>query len=226
MDRTSKDVPNSISMILKSKDEDTEFTLNVPDFKGESIRQIITKNQPTELDNWCKKANCIMYMISNISPGIFADDFPKEEEEEQIEETSKVVPPLKPEKMTPATQNMLILRYIREHTSCKKFAICITAWDKITRLSPNKDPEEYLKDESPALYNFIKFHFPEVLFFGISAQGAEYEYEEKIGNEGKVKVIKEESRKKLLEKTREGKRAFINNESVHDITVPLAALLR
>ena len=52
------------------------------------------------------------------------------------------------------------------------------------------------------------------------------EYEEKIGNEGKVKVIKEESRKKLLEKTREGKRAFINNESVHDITVPLAALLR
>lgn len=66
--------------------------------------------------------------------------------------------------MTPATQNMLILRYIREHTSCKKFAICITAWDKITRLSPNKDPEEYLKDESPALYNFIKFHFPEVLF--------------------------------------------------------------
>lgn len=39
-----------------------------------------------------------MYMISNISPGIFADDFPKEEEEEQIEETSKVVPPLKPEK--------------------------------------------------------------------------------------------------------------------------------
>lgn len=59
-------------------------------------------------------------MISNISPGIFADDFPKEEEEEQIEETSKVVPPLKPEKMTPATQNMLILRYIREHTSCKK----------------------------------------------------------------------------------------------------------
>lgn len=43
MDRTSKDVPNSISMILKSKDEDTEFTLNVPDFKGESIRQIITK---------------------------------------------------------------------------------------------------------------------------------------------------------------------------------------
>ena len=68
-----------------------------------------------------------------------------------------------------------------------------------------------IRDRSPALYNFIKFHFPEVLFFGISAQGAEYEYEEKIGNEGKVKVIKEESRKKLLEKTREGKRAFINN---------------
>lgn len=226
MDRTSKDVPNSISMILKSKDEDTEFTLNVPDFKGESIRQIITKNQPTELDNWCEKANCIMYMMSNISPGIYADDFPKEEEEEQIEETLKVVPPLKPEKMTPATQNMLILRYIREYTSCRKIAICITAWDKITRLSPNKDPEEYLQDESPALYNFIKFHFPEVLFFGISAQGAEYEYEEKTGNAGKVKVIKEESRKKLLEKTREGKRAFINNESVHDITIPLAALLR
>lgn len=118
MDRTSKDVPNSISMILKSKDEDTEFTLNVPDFKGESIRQIITKNQPTELDNWCKKANCIMYMISNISPGIFADDFQRRRGRTD-RRNIKSCPSIETRKMTPATQNMLILRYIREHTSCK-----------------------------------------------------------------------------------------------------------
>lgn len=109
-----------------------------------------------------------MYMILNISFGIFVDDFLKEEEEEQIEEILKVVFLLKLEKMIFVIQNMLIFRYIREYILCKKFVICIIVWDKIIRFLFNKDFEEYLKDEFFVLYNFIKFYFLEVLFFGIS----------------------------------------------------------
>lgn len=233
MDRTSSDVPNSISLILRRKNEESEFTLNVPDFRGESIRQIVTKNQPQEFDDWCQKADSLLYMVANIHPGIYADDFINDEDDEDDDEVTatktqlKEVPPLEPKNMTPAALNMLLLRYLKEHVSCKKIVICLSAWDKISRVSPCISPENYLKGHSPALYNFIKYHFPETRFYGLSAQGEAYSYVEAGEGESKKKTVTVECKKHLQDLTIKGERAFIYEDEnlSYDITKPLAALL-
>lgn len=227
MDRTSNDVPNSISFILKKKNENTEFTLNVPDFRGESIRQIVTKNQPPELDEWCQKADSLLYMMSNVDAGVFADDYNIDADESTTTINSKEIPPLEPKNMTPAALNMLLIRYLREHTGCKKVVICLSAWDKISKINNEITPEDYLCDHSPALYNLIKYHFPKAQFYGLSAQGDAYGYEEQAKGKNKKRVVTTECRKVLQELTMQGKRAFIyeGKKKSHDITKPIAALL-
>lgn len=230
MDRTSTDVPSNISINLVSQKGGEELTLEVPDFRGESIRQIITQNQPKELDEWCERADTMLYMMSDIAPGFFADDYQTDEDEEGDEEKKETsVPEFEIKKMSAAAQNMLILRYLAEKKRFKKAVICLTAWDRIIDTYPNKTPEDYVRESSPALFNFIKFHYPEVIFFGLSAQGSEYEYEEFDGDdELKHKRVTEACRKRLRDSTRKGERAFVvvDKDRNPDITLPISELLK
>lgn len=230
MDRTSTDVPSNISFNLVPQSGGEDFTLEVPDFRGESIRQIITQNQPKEFDEWCERADSMLYLMSNITPGIFADDYqPDEDEVQEFAEKESTLPEFEVKRMSAAAQNMLILRYLAEKKHYRKVVICLTAWDKVMDSHSGKTPEEYIKEDSPALYNFIKYYYPEAMFLGLSAQGSEYEYEDFVGDDGQVqKRVKETCKKLLREATRKGKRAFVvvEKDKNADITLPIAELLK
>ena len=170
MDRTSNDAPENISFLMCPMGSEDEISIEVPDFRGESIRQIITENQPSEFDDWCVKADNLLFFISDVKAGIFADDFEDDEEktdaaekstEEDKTDENPPVLELEPKNITPAAQNMLILRYLYENYRFKKIVICLTAWDKVIKDNDGKpkDPKEYLMEQSPALYHFITFHF-------------------------------------------------------------------
>ena len=142
MDRTSNDAPENISFLMCPMGSDDELSIEVPDFRGESIRQIITENQPSEFDDWCSKAENLLFFVSDVRAGIYADDFEDDEDEtdaaEKMSEEDKTdeTPPvleLEPKNITPAAQNMLILRYLYENYWFKKIVICLTAWDKVIK---------------------------------------------------------------------------------------------
>lgn len=222
MDRTSSDVPDNITFNMTDGVE--EFTLDVPDFRGESIRQLITRNQPKSFDEWIEKGDTLLYMISDINSGVFADDF--QEDEEELAEGYDEIPKFEIEKMTPAALNMLILRYFYERCKFRKVAICLTAWDKVIKEYAKVNPKEYLKEKSPALYNFIEYHFPTADIYGLSAQGESYEYETIPGTD--EKRVKADCKKRLQSKTMKGERAYIveGTEEDNDITKPIAVLLK
>ena len=240
MDRTSNDAPEKISFLMCPQGIDDELSIEVPDFRGESIRQIITENQPSEFDDWCSKATNLLFFISDIQAGIYADDFVDDEEEiDAAEESagdkkdSEEKPPvleLNPKNITPAAQNILILRYLHENYRFKKIVICLTAWDKIINNNGGnpKDPEEYLKEKSPALYNYISYNFNHVKYFGLSGQGEEYEYVKTGDGNNEKKRVTEECKIRLQKLTRDFQRAFIYeglNKSF-DITLPIAEFLK
>ena len=239
MDRTSNDAPENISFLMCPMGSDDELSIEVPDFRGESIRQIITENQPSEFDDWCSKAENLLFFVSDVRAGIYADDFEDDEDEtdaaEKMSEEDKTdeTPPvleLEPKNITPAAQNMLILRYLYENYWFKKIVICLTAWDKVIKKNGGnpKDPEEYLMEQSPALYNFITFHFEHVKYFGLSAQGDEYNYVAKGEDDTKNKRVTDECKKRLQKLTRECKRAFVFDgvTKSYDITLPIAEFLK
>ena len=225
MDRTSSDVPDSISFNLT--DGSAEFTLEVPDFRGESIRQIITRNQPKAFDEWIEQGDTLLYMLNDVSAGVFADDFQEDDNEQTV--GSDGIPEFDIKKMAPAAINMLILRYFAEKCKFKKVVICLTAWDKVIKISGKITPTEYVKEYSPALYNFIDYHFPGASIFGLSAQGEEYEYDIHTDENGEEhKSVKPECKKRLQEKTKKGERAFVvaDKDENWDITLPIAALFK
>jgi len=236
MDRTSVDVSNNISFNLTPNEGGEDFVLNVPDFKGESIRQVITMNQPKEFDEWCESSDTLLFLMSDVKPGRFADDYYIDEDEVEEEKTSQQdtpsqesIPEFDPRKMPIASQNMLVLRFLAEKKQFSKVVICITAWDKVMSAFPNKSPEEYVREEAPALFNFVKYYFPLVMFFGLSAQGEEYNYEEYDGEDGqKHKRVTKECKTRLMNATRKGSRAFVvaDKEKSFDITIPIAELLK
>ncbi len=223
MDRTSSDVPDSISFNLTNGKE--EFALEVPDFRGESIRQIITRNQPKSFDEWIETGDTLLYMISDVSAGVFADDYQEDENEGLT--GSDEMPDFEIKNMTPAALNMLILRYFSERCRFRKVVICLTAWDEVIKNCGKINPAAYLMEQSPALYNFIEFHFPNlVTYFGLSAQGEKYDYEPTGQDGNEQKKVSAECKRRLQEKTRNGTRAFAvaDKDENYDITLPIAAL--
>lgn len=225
MDRTYGDVPESISFNLTDGTE--EFILEVPDFRGESIQQIVTMNQPKAFDEWIEKGDTLLYMISNIKAGVFADDY--QEDENEVTVGNDEIPEFDIKKMTPAALNMLILRYLAKKCSFRKVVICLSAWDEIIKDGDGINPETYLKEQSPALYNFIEYHFRPVSYYGLSAQGEAYKYETYQDEEGtEQKKVTAACKKRLQEKTMKGERAFVVAETKpnNDITLPIASLLK
>lgn len=232
IDRTSEDFPEDIVLKLVSQDSKSELILHFPDFKGESFRSIIAKTQPRQLDDWCKKSDMLLYFMSDLSTGIFYDDFEDyQNDTQENKDKFKGGEQIEPRQMTPAAQNMLILRYLKEHYLFKKVIICLTQWDKFVKYDSKevkrKSPEEVLKQHAPVLYNFITFHYPHALFCGISSQGAAYQYVPSNGDKSAVRTVTEECKNKLKERYKEGKRAYIcwGKSLSFDITLLFSKLL-
>lgn len=217
IERSNIPVPDDITINVKRTKDGEELELDIPDFMGEQFQKIIDHTLPDNIKQWIEQSDRMLYFINVLDDNI-KDDM--EQGDNQAEENTdrdtekKKAPLLSPEKMMQASQNMMVLKYIANHTKMKRVAIGLSAWD--IKMKGGKAPEEFLKQRSPALYNFIKWHFKDCVFFGVSAQG--FDYKEKNERAAEMK-----------EKARNSNRAFIvfdqEKDPSPDLTKPLNYLI-
>ena len=219
IDRSKTAVPTDIRMNIERKSDGTKMVLDIPDFMGEQFQKIIDHNLSDDVKKWIGDSNRVMYLINKFDSGIkdnHEEDGTIEDELTEEERADEKLTSLSitPETMLEVSQNMMILKYIYMHSNIQKIAIGISAWDR--KLSEKLSPEAYLKQMAPVLYNFIKYHFRNCIFFGVSAQGFDYERES---------VRKEE----MKAKTKNSQRAYIvygdEKEPSSDLTRPFAFLI-
>lgn len=217
IERSKIPVPDDITINVKRLSDDKELTLDIPDFMGEQFQRIIDHTLPENIKTWIAQSDRMLFLINKL------DDSLKDDLEDEIELMVDTVdrvkekdeaPRLAPEKMLLASQNMMVLKYIANHAKLKKVAIGLSAWD--VKMAEGLSPEEFLKQRSPVLYNFIKYHFNECVFFGVSAQGFDYKDMAEKGAEMRLKA-------------RNSDRAFIvfdkEKDPSADLTKPLNYLV-
>lgn len=217
IERSNIPVPDDITINVKRTKDGEELELDIPDFMGEQFQKIIDHTLPDNIKQWIEQSDRMLYFINvlddNIKDDMEQDDGQTEEDIDRDKEKKKT-PLLAPEKMMQASQNMMVLKYIANHTKMKRVAVGLSAWD--VKMKGGKNPEEFLKQRSPALYNFIKWHFKDCVFFGVSAQGFDYK-------------DKNERATEMKEKARNSDRAFIvfdkEMEPSPDLTKPLNYLI-
>lgn len=209
---TEQNVVDNVLINLEVKDTGHKITLNVPDFWGEKFYNIIDQNNTDEIEEWCDEADSLFYMVADVSPSIFIDDDKMEAAIDKVED----IPPIETKKMSPAAINIMVLKFLFCHKKFKRLVLALTRWDEVTDNGDNpENPEKWLLSNSPALYNFVKHYYPDVLIIGLSAQGCAY----KEGNWDKHE---------MFEKTESGKRAFVNSVDgiCYDLSMPLNFLLQ
>lgn len=217
IERSNVPVPDDITINVKRTKDGEELELDIPDFMGEQFQKIIDHTLPDNIKQWIEQSDRMLYFINvlddNIKDDMEQDDDQAEKDLDRDTEKKKA-PLLAPEKMMQASQNMMVLKYIAHHAKMKRVAIGLSAWD--IKMKGGKTPEEFLRQRSPALYNFIKWHFKECVFFGVSAQGFDY-------NDRDVRAAE------MKEKARNSDRAFIvfdqEKEPSPDLTKPLNYLI-
>lgn len=213
VDRTTEDKSSSVELRIEQKDNGNVLTINIPDFSGETFRQIIEMTSSKDLDDWCEAADTLFYMANKLTPGHFEDDTNigiAEDEKEGNEE----VPPFNTQIMSASAQNIMVLKYLFGRKNFKKVIFAISCWDKMTENgTQHENPDTWLKKQSPALYNFLKHHQSNSIIIGISAQGLDY---------NEVKDIDF-----ITNKTISGERAFveIGDEIKYDLSLPLYMLI-
>lgn len=210
---SEQNIVDNVLINLKVKNTEQEVSLSVPDFWGEKFYNIIDQNNTDEIVAWCKDADSLFYMVYDVTTGLFYDDGDK------IEQTlvgNKDVPSIDAKMMSPAAINIMVLKYLFSHSKFRRLVLALTRWDNVTDNGKNPvNPEEWLKRTSPALYNFVRHNYPDVLIIGLSAQGCDYEKDNW-------------DRDDFLDKTEKGVRAFVNdtNGISYDLSMPLNYLIQ
>lgn len=212
VDRTTLVEPAVIELVMKNKETEETLTLKIPDFKGESYSNIILNNISDDLTRWCDECDSILFFMRDLGSITLQDELPKDDNERPEERIAQVDMELKdiPEMI----QDIIVLKYLYQQMGKCRISVCVSAWDKIENLEENESVEAWVKRNFPFLYQYIDTHFESPVFFGISAQGVDY-------NDNKI------DSRELLKRTEAKKRAFIfQKKKDFDITKPLAALLK
>lgn len=212
VDRTTEDKSSSVELRIEKKSNGDVLTINIPDFSGETFRQIIEMAENKDLDNWCKTADTLFYMANKLESGHFEDDADIGIADDNEVRNDKI-PPFNSQKMSASAQNIMVLKYLFGIKCFKRMIFGISCWDKVTNNGTfPENPDSWLKNQSPALYNFLKNHQPNSIIVGISAQGLDYE-----GINNNI----------ITNKTISGERAFveIDDEIKYDLSLPLYMLI-
>lgn len=187
------------------------FQIAIPDFKGERFKLILQNETIEEVDNWLKEADCLLFFLSPNPEKKFNEEYygviPQEKENYQPLADFTV------DAIDEWIQNIELLKYIRETRGDIKIAFCISKWD--TMMKKQISVEDWIKQEHLFFYTFVKHHFNDVKYFGVSAQGLDYDHRGDLTEE------------KVSELTDQKRRAFISTgkDRNFDITMPLAWLL-
>lgn len=204
--------PQEIVLPMKNNQSGEKIKLSLPDFKGEIFQRILDNAVSKEIEDWCDKSNGILFMLNlgDYSPQIL---------QEQVLEVTKSKVDLEKVVMTssdidPVIQNVLLLKYLYERMDDIPIAICFSSWDA-TDCKKGKSIDEWVVENHPCIYNYVKEHFSTFKFYGISAQGADY------------RELDENSEDELAEKTTLKERAFIySDKKSFDITEPIDFLIK
>lgn len=178
IERSKTPVPDDIKINVKRESDGEMMELDIPDFMGEQFQSIINRKLPENIKDWIEHSDRMLFLINKLDGGNKDDLESDGDDIREMEDSVTVkgtVSELAPEKMMKASQNIMVLKYIATHVKLQKVAIGLSAWD--SKMTLHETPENYLQKRSPVLYNFIKYHFPGCLFFGVSAQGFDYEKE-------------------------------------------------
>ncbi|RGF20886.1 hypothetical protein DW175_00260 [Bacteroides sp. AM16-15] len=219
IDRNYTDKNESVQINLKVQDSDEKLQVEIPDFLGENFRDLIELKESNILGDWLEETDALAFFISDVNPGEFEDDHKIEDDEEQFPD--KDIAPFKISDISAAAMNIMILKSLIKRKKFKKIVIVLSWWDKKTDNGRNiVNPYTYLKEQSPALFNFIKYHIPKAEIVGLSSQGLEYPKEDHAEFH--------ELKKELKYKTREGKRSFVEvgDNIFHDLSIPLYMLIK
>lgn len=213
--RTSDDITDQIEFNLKDKETGDEFTVMVPDFKGETFLQILKGASNSELQRWLGEVESVILMIKDLE---FVKFNPIEENQESRTNSDgkkiDAIAGFSIDSMSGASKNLLLLKYLKANMDIKKLIICVTAWDQIDNMSSSKD---FFKRSSVGLYQFIMNNFEEVEFYGLSAQGVDYPSEE--ANDEEKRIFKDN----LISDTSKCKRSYVieGTKKIFDVTLPL-----
>lgn len=219
IDRNYSDQNETVQINLKVADSDARLQVEIPDFLGENFRDLIELKESELVSKWLKDTDTLVYFMNEVIPPEFEDDHGPEDDEKPM--PAKDVPPFSIKTISAVAMNIMVLKCLLKKKIFKKVVIVLSWWDKKTNNGTSKNnPQEYLKDYSPALFNFIQHHISNFEIIGLSAQGQEYPKEDQGNYEATKKEIKA--------KMREGKRSFveIGDEIVHDLSLPLYLLIK
>ena len=200
IDRNYSDQNETVQINLKVADSDTRLQVEVPDFLGENFRDLVELKESELVSKWLNDTDTLVYFMNEVTPPEFEDDHGPEDDESPM--PAKDVPPFSIKTISAVAMNIMVLKCLLSKKTFKKVVIVLSWWDKNTEngVVPN-NPQKYLKEYSPALFNFIQYHIPKFEIIGLSAQGQEYPKEDQ-GND-------EATKKEIKAKTREGKRSFV-----------------
>ena len=211
VDRTVQLSQDLVLDLMRSSDE-KKLTVSIPDFKGEAFNQLLVGNSPEKLDNWIKESDSILLFVENCEEEIYSEEFGNDYEPEGETQLTE----FNIGEVEPWIKVVQILKFIKKEKGNIPLSICISAWDKtLNEISEGDTIETWLKAEHLFFYRFTEEYFPGAKYFGISAQGLDYD------NRGGL------TEAKVGELTEKGKRAYISSgtDKDYDITKPLAWLL-
>ncbi len=201
---------HELELSLKHRDTGSVINLAIPDFKGERFKLILQNERPSEIDKWLKDSNRIIFFLPQTGEKVFNEELGENETSNDIKKPNQE---FSVDEIEPWIQIVELLKFIHEEKGDIKIAFCVSKWDE--NISKGVSVKKWIEQEHLFFDTFVKYHFHHVEFFGISAQGLNYN---KRGELTEAKVS---------ELTDQGKRAYISSgtDKDYDITKPLAWLL-
>ena len=206
----SSNIETELEFSLKHKDTGSIIELAIPDFKGERYKLILQNEVPSEIEKWLKESDMILFFLPPDSEKKFNEELGVEPRGDSERKHS---PSFNVDEIEPWIQNIELLKYIHEVKGNIKIAFCVSKWD--LKMTKNTTVKTWIEQDHLFFYTYVKHHFSNFKYFGVSAQGLNYEQRGELTED------------KVSELTDEGKRAYISSgtNKDYDITKPLAWLL-
>lgn len=206
----SSNISQELEFSLKHKDTGSIIELAIPDFKGERYKMILQNEYPAEIEKWLNGSDRILFFLPPTPEIVFNEEVDvadSPEKERQPAQTFNV------DEIEEWIQIIELLKFIHEKKGDVKIAFCVSKWD--INLAKKISVQRWIEQEHLFFHVFVKHHFHKVNYYGVSAQGLNYEKRGEL------------SETKVSELTDQVMRAYISNgtDKDYDITKPLAWLL-
>lgn len=207
---TRSSMEKDLEFSLKHKDTGEVIELSIPDFKGERYKLILQNEVPPEIEKWLMECDRIMFFLPPTKEQIFNEESDIEPRENSKQTPSSV---FTVDEIEPWIQNVELLKFIHEVKGNIKIAFCVSKWD--LRITKDITVQEWIEKRHLFFYTYVEYHFSNVKYFGVSAQGLDYEHRGELTED------------KVCDLTEKKKRAYISSgtDKDYDITKPLAWLL-